>query len=107
MLCSRHHLHKIPRLLSRNISDSELYEKLSKTPKPQDESPKKNKTSINTLGPCLDLIKQHDYEHYLCVCLAPLGTRFVLFLVFVILCYFQYLQEPFSVVLFTGGGGGG
>ena len=85
MLCSRHHLHKIPRLLSRNISDSELYEKLSKTPKPQDESPKKKKTSINTLAPCLDLIKQYDYEHYLCVCLAPLGTRFVLFLVSVIL----------------------
>lgn len=74
MLCSRHNLQKVSRLLSRHISDGDLYKKLSGSRKPQEsDSPKK--TSLNTLAPCLDLIKQHDYEHYLCVCLAPLGTR--------------------------------
>ena len=77
MLCSRHRLCKIPRLLTRNVSDEKLYERLSNNPKPRDDEPKKEKkeTIINTLGPCLDLIKQHDFEHYLCVCLAPMGTR--------------------------------
>ena len=74
MLCRRLKLLKLSAVGTRRISDEEQFQKLSHQQNKGGEkaAPKKQ---LSNLGPCLDLIKKHDYEHYLCILISPIMAR--------------------------------
>ena len=76
MLCRRLPIFKLPAVGTRLVSDEEHFSKLShKSGDHSGKSPPKQLSHLHNLGPCVELIKKHDYEHYLCVLISPILAR--------------------------------